>query len=47
MNRSFQIKSIQQTAVDLAPIGKTPAIGGQEPDTDDEGKFLTIKYQKN
>lgn len=39
---AFQLKSIQQTAVDLSPFGKVPPVG-PDPDTDDEGNaFLHV-----
>lgn len=40
VNLHPQLKLIQQTASDLLPFGKVPPVGGPDPDTDDEGKFL-------
>lgn len=35
----FQLKTIQQTAIDLSPFGKVPPVG-TDPDTDDEGMCI-------
>lgn len=40
----MQLKSIQNVAADLPPIGKIPQVGGEPTDTDDEGKKNTVLF---